>query len=655
MGEDRYIQVIVPLKLSWDPVYRVPDGLSVHVGTRVKVRLSGRLVDAVVSAVDVRPDIDESRILPIAGICDGLDPVTPSEIALWRFMADYYMCTAGEVLKCAYPAAKVRSEETASRMRERAAQSRAKMQQSLRDRVTRIENEMRMVESKADEALSRLTDRGVKTREKIIAHRSERLARLAGQLKSAREALERFGAAAVYAAESAETLDATIHSEVLSLLSPSKPLLLKAAFSTRTGIYTDLVRSILAGGHNVLMLVPDIALTQEYESGLQATFGEDRVLVFHSRETTVCRRKIADAMRSRNEARLVVGTRSALFLPFAGLGLIIVDEEQDRSYKQDSPAPRYNARDCAVMLAKIHSVPVILGSASPSLESEYNRLNGRYAWLDRSIARAPGELLEIIDIPAEKRKNGMLGQYSRKLLGAIDEAAAAGRKVYLIRGWGDTQSAEDELRALRPSLQIAQFADGEDSPVTVATLAQTRHMIFAPGSLLALLQADPILGARDFRADERAMGIFERYRQNNPDGCFIIQTARAEHPVFKAMAEGTSPCEALLADRKAFGYPPYSRIIDINLCDNNPRRLAAMSSALSKALYTVLEPSPGIGGPVQVTGPSDAPETGTVTIRVIIRRDAQFSTRRKALREAVETFASEHAYAPWIHIDVDPD
>ena len=655
MTENRYIQVIVPLKLSWDPVYRVPDGFEVQVGSRVKVRISGRLVDAVVCAVGVRPEIEERRILPIAGICDGLDLVTAEEIALWRFISDYYMCTAGEVFKCAYPAAKVRSEETALRIRERAALSRARMQQALMTRIGRIEEEMRQMEEKAAAAIARLSERSVKTKERLIAARDERRAKLNARLTAAKEALDRFNCPSAGVREQVAQEPVEDNGGIRELLSADKPLLVKASSASRSAIYAGLIGSMLAEGKNVLMLVPEISLTEDYESGLHATFGEDRVLIFHSRETTTCRRKIAEAMRDPKGGKLVVGTRSALFLPISRLGLVIVDEEQDRSYKQDSPAPRYNARDCAVMLAKLHSAPAVLGSASPSLESGFNCIKGRYACLDRRTCSIPGEMLEIIDIPAEKRKRGMVGQYSRRLLSAIDEAVAAGRKVYLIRGWGDTFAAEEELRSLRPALHIVQFADGEEGQVSVATLSQTRYMLFKPGSVIALLQADPILGAQDFRADERACQIFERYRQNNPDGRFIIQTARAGHPIFKALTDGTSPYEALLSDRKAFGYPPYSRIIDIILNDTRATRLSTMSDSLYRHLILKLSPQPGIGGPLQINPPAGSAESGRYSIRVIIKRDALFSQRKNAIRKSVDEFTSMHAYGPFIHIDVDPD
>ena len=121
----RYVKVIVPVRLDRILTYSVPESLDgrIGIGARVKVRLGPRLTDAVVCETDVTPDIDPRRIHEIAGLDEGLERITPEEIRLWQFISDYYLCTQGEVFKCAYPSGKIRSEETAARVKERAEAS----------------------------------------------------------------------------------------------------------------------------------------------------------------------------------------------------------------------------------------------------------------------------------------------------------------------------------------------------------------------------------------------------------------------------------------------------------------------------------------------------------------------------------------------------
>ena len=134
----------MPVRLDRILTYSVPESLDgrIGIGARVKVRLGPRLTDAVVCETDVTPDIDPRRIHEIAGLDEGLERITPEEIRLWQFISDYYLCTQGEVFKCAYPSGKIRSEETAARVRERAEASRLKLQEAARERVAKLEAEI---------------------------------------------------------------------------------------------------------------------------------------------------------------------------------------------------------------------------------------------------------------------------------------------------------------------------------------------------------------------------------------------------------------------------------------------------------------------------------------------------------------------------------
>ena len=681
----RYVKVIVPVRLDRILTYSVPESLDgrIGIGARVKVRLGPRLTDAVVCETDVTPDIDPRRIHEIAGLDEVLERITPEEIRLWQFISDYYLCTQGEVFKCAYPSGKIRSEETAARVRERAEASRLKLQEAARDRVAKLEAEIESVRIRTDEALAKLGERAVKTREKLTANRDARLARLQEALHAALAALEaksgngaegsalrdaRFQSRAIRPDENAtagavygvQGSPATEFSKPLSqVLAKGKPILLQGSAPERFEAYGALIAETLAKGRTALLLVPEIALTEEMEAGLSERFG-DATLVFHSQETTARRRKIADALRTEGP-HFLIGTRSALFLPYRDLDLVIVDEEQDRSYKQDSPAPRYNARDCAVVLAGIHEAHILLGSAAPSLESLYNCATRRYTGIRLPDRRKPSpaqaERLRIIDTADERRKRGMKGQFSIKLMDEISYTLDQGRTVYLIRLWGELAPTLVETQGLFPEakvLPLTEVSDETGPVILVGTLAQTKRLSFSEGSLVALLQADPILGAHNFRADERAFQLLSRYLEHCAAGTFVIQTARSAHPVFQDLLAGKDPAPELMEERKAFSYPPYSRIIDICLDDPNPKRLALMGRTLAGKLKNVLRPTAGLDSPVRIEGPFQ-PGENRITLRVILTKDRNFPERKRALKETVDSFITERKYTGFIHLDVDPE
>lgn len=640
--QEEYIRVIVPLKLDWCPTYRVPADLrgQLSVGDRVKVRIGSRLTDAVVSETDVAPDIAPERIHALEAKEEGLERITPEEIRLWKFIADYYLCTQGEVFKCAYPSGKIRSEETAARVKERAEASQRKLLEAARLRVTKLEAEIQDLRNRTEAALAQLTEKAVKTRQKLEANRDARLEKLQAALSSARSLADELETR-IHPAETRQNHSPNSEQEesLQQALQDGKPILIQGTAPARFDAYQGLIRDTLGHGHTALLLVPEIALTEAFEADMRALFG-DSTLVFHSRETTVQRRKIADALRSPG-AHLLIGTRSALFLPYRELKLVIVDEEQDRSYKQDSPAPRYNARDCAVVLGTIHHAQVVLGSGAPSLESLYNITTQRYAGLQLDADNGPGERLRIIDTAAERRKRGMKGQFSLKLIDEIHYTLSQGGAVYLIRLWGDTAPTQEEVRQLFPDTA---------ERIQIGTLAQTKLLSFAEGSLVAILQADPILSAQNFRADERAFQLFSRYREHCAAGTFVIQTGRSEHPVFQALLAGREPWPELMEERKAFAYPPYSRIIDLLIADANPKRLTLMAKSLNDKLIRSFRTAPE----VRIEGPYETGEE-TRTLRAILPKSRQFPSWKSLLKQTVDDFARERKYVGFIHLNVDPE
>ena len=205
--------------------------------------------------------------------------------------------------------------------------------------------------------------------------------------------------------------------------------------SGKTEIYVRLIENLLATEKQVLYLLPEIALTTQLIERLKVYFG-NKVAVFHSKysqnERVEVWNNVYDVLP---KAQIVIGARSALLLPFSKLGLVIVDEEHESSFKQFDPAPRYHARDCAVMLASIHKAKVLLGSATPALETYHNALTGKYGLV--TLTQRHGNILmpeiNLVDIKEKYRKKQMTGHFSDTLLRAMTDVLKENKQIILFQ------------------------------------------------------------------------------------------------------------------------------------------------------------------------------------------------------------------------------
>ncbi len=204
--------------------------------------------------------------------------------------------------------------------------------------------------------------------------------------------------------------------------------------SGKTEIFIKLIQETLAKGKQVLYLLPEIALTSQIITRLRRYFGTE-VGVYHSRFSDQERVEIWDRVHSENSYGIVLGARSAIFLPFRDLGLIIVDEEHDASYKQSDPAPRYSARDAAIVLARMYGAKTLLGSATPSMESFYNAERGKYGLVSLKERYAGMELpvIQMADLRKEFKSNQGMAPYSQLLLNRIGEALENKEQVILFQ------------------------------------------------------------------------------------------------------------------------------------------------------------------------------------------------------------------------------
>ena len=453
MEKATYISVILPLKLEWEPCYSVPEQIlknGVQTGDRARVTFAGKEYIGVICSVDIAPDTDPGKIREILSIERDMERVLPLEIELWRKVAGYYLCTVGEVCKAAYPAGKVNLEEARANAVSKVRQRQERLVESILVKIdklkTRLDKKNKMAE-KAKKESSRnayLLDAEQITAEIEKAETAlQAIRRPAEQGTSSNSTCEWNGITFTKAQK-------TAFEEIKKGFADRKPVLLNGVTgSGKTEIYMTLAHEALSEGRNVLYLVPEIALSRQLEDRLYEYFG-DRLLTYHSGESAASRRNAADTIRQMLGGKnnyIVLGTRSSLFLPHHDLGLIIVDEEHDNSYKQDSPAPRYNGRDTALMLHQIHGCDIVMGSATPSLEELYNCSTGKHTQviLSEKYHGSEGSDIEIIDTKAERRKKGMSGNFSRKLIDHIDRTLKHGEQVIILRtrrSWAPVMQCE---------------------------------------------------------------------------------------------------------------------------------------------------------------------------------------------------------------------
>lgn len=741
-GNLKYLKVILPLKLDWEPCYSVLPGTEggvPSVGTRVSVRFAGRKYVGVVSESDVTPDIELTKIQRIIRVEDGISPVTEVEMRLWRFVSDYYLCPVGEVYKAAYPSLKNDGEMIRSRERLRAEERLRRMNAALAAKRERLEAAVERRRAMYEKAVR------PETREKYL----EALTKAENELNALPLEIAAQDDSRSYTRlplPSLSLAQQTCLEQIRGFFSKKSPVLLDGVTgSGKTEVYISLAANVLDSGGSVLYMIPEIAVSKQLGNRLKEVFGSQLAL-FHSGMSASARSLAVEKVRMGN--CIVLGTRSSVFLPFMDLGLVIVDEEHDNSYKQETPAPRYSGRDTAMMLARFHGADLLLGTATPSLESLYNCRTGRLAkvMLRERYFGDDRTVVEIVNTAEERRKRGMKGSFSYKLIDRMKEALKGGGQILLLRsrksyspavqcsrcgkiprcphcdvslswhrdegrlkchycGWNQpfnavcpdcgghleplgagTQRVVEEVSMLFPDARVARIdgdmisgSAGEEAvikdfsqgliDILVGTQIVTKGFDFARLSLVAVLQADSLLGFQDFRADEKALQILEQFRgrvgRRGQSGLFLIQTATPEHPVYKYVASeqrSDDLAETILAERFAFGYPPFSRIIQITLRDSDEGSATSLAAALARAIRCEF----GISGlvrnqadQVSVLGPY-APAVDKVSnlyirlIRVSMMKNQTLMDNKRRLASLVSDFGKENRCSAQLSLDVDP-
>ena len=452
----RYVDVILPLPLDGTFTYGVSTELAPRVqeGVRLLVPL-GRSKRYTAIAVRLHDEAPEFEVRDVLEVLDDRPILLPRQLQLWQWISNYYMAPLGDVMMAALPAGLKNEEgyrpkeETYVGLSEpyRSEQAlhialdmlrRAEKQQKVLmdflflsgvEDVDRMEawepesaevtREELMNESHCTAAvLKSLIDR------KILYTYTKEVGRLNHGGEPHPEHIKKLSDA-----------QETAYNKVLLQFMRKQVVLLHGVTSSgKTEIYIHLIQRELDAGRQVLYLLPEIALTVQMMERLRAVFG-NRLGIYHSRYSDAERVEIWQKQLSRNPYDIILGARSAVFLPMQRLGLVIVDEEHETSFKQQDPAPRYHARSVAVMMAAAAGAKVLLGTATPCMETYHNALTGKFGLVELTTRYQGIELPEIriVDVKDLRRRKMMSGPFSPQLLAAMRQALGDGKQVILFQ------------------------------------------------------------------------------------------------------------------------------------------------------------------------------------------------------------------------------
>lgn len=516
-----FAEVILPLPLNSTFTYSVPEDMrqSIQTGSRVLVQFGRKkFYTGIVSQIHSNQP-SEYSVKPVMAVLDEAPVVRYPQLKLWEWIADYYLCSVGEVYKAAVPSGlKPESETFVSvnpdfefdddfRLTERQALVLQFLESKRKMKISELENESKLknigqlinqmlrigllvidealverykpkketclrlsIDQGDHDALHSFFEKTTRSRQQekaLIAFldlsgwlnpqnkpkevTKEMLLKTSGVTPPVIKALIDKGIFEQYK-RIVNKFNPAVNKKSANLARLSDPqkqtcqkiqnifreknivLLHGVTGSGKTEIYTHLIEKVLNNGDQVLYLVPEISLTTQLTERLRKVFGE-RLLVYHSKFSDTERVEIWQRLLKTNEPLLILGVRSSVFLPFARLGLIIVDEEHESSYKQYDPAPRYNARDTAIVLASMHGAKTLLGSATPSVETFFKASNGKYglATLNERFEGAELPEVRIIDMKLQRKKKLNNGTLSSDLRSVTRRALENGRQVIMFQ------------------------------------------------------------------------------------------------------------------------------------------------------------------------------------------------------------------------------
>ncbi len=746
--------VIVPLAVRARFTYRLSpeQALAAAVGMRVLVPFGKRKIyTGIIRAIEqVPPTKLDHRLKPVAEILDKTPILTLDHLELMEWMAFYYACSPGEVLKAALPV----GLKPESALRVKARDEHGWPERDLSDKefvlmealsiqpvldfkevselwqVLNPTPRLRDMETRGLISLYQQVEETYKPKTEIYLHLAEAY-RTEAALHEAFDSLSRapkqenlfmylvseyHQGRAVPRKETLKRLDlgnsiakalvdkglvreetvqvdrldlhgypqsppqvtlnpkqARALQEIQAALAenPQRPVLLHGITgSGKTHIYIELIKEALEKGQQVLYLLPEITLTKQIIDRVQSNLGVP-VGVYHSRFSDNERVEIWHKVR-QGLYPVVIGVRSAIFLPFKELGLIVVDEEHDSSFKQHEPAPRYHARDVAIYYGYQHRCPVVLGSATPAFETYLNAEQGKYAYVGLSQRAIEAKLpeIQVVDMRMMRKQQLLNGVFSRVLEDAIIDTLERGEQVILFqnrRGFSPylicdtcghvpecvncdisltfhkarehlrchycgyteftthqcgncgnytmrragigTERIEEEVAALFPNhrvqrmdldttrgkhsyQQLIQQFEAGHIDILVGTQMVSKGLDFENVTLVGVVNADNLLTFPDFRAYERAYQLLTqvsgRAGRRQKQGRVVIQTMMPDNPVLKALEKDFEPFfRSQLPERQAVGYPPFTRLLRIDLRHKDRDFILAESTRMLNLLRPV--------------------------------------------------------------------
>lgn len=812
--------ILLPLALHGTLTYELPDELvpRVQVGSRVVVPLGKRKLytGIVVRLPGTQPEGDV-KLKEVVDVVDEAPLLLLTQLRLWQWMADYYLCTEGEVMKAALPSGlKLESEtyvlatadyesDTPLPVRENhvlnllssekaisidmllkragnavgtlaalrrliecgAVTVEENLSKTYRPRTTtfirlaakyasetalhflldslrRAPRRLEVVEALLDEEGKPVA--ALPRTDFLKAHPGSEAAltalRKAGVVEVEEVVIDRLksnsnepsaGAAPLSEAQQAA------HDAIVKAFAEKPVCLLHGVTSSgKTEVYIRLIEEALARGQQVLYLVPEIALTTQLTDRLARVFGK-RMGVYHSKFPDAERVELWQRQLSDRAFPLILGVRSSLFLPFQHLGLIIVDEEHETSYKQQDPAPRYNARDAAIVLGHLSGAHVLLGTATPAVETYYNAtVAGKYGYVALTTRYGGVRLphIEVENVKELRRKKLMKTPFSPRLIEETRRVLSEGGQAIFFHnrrgyapvlechtcGWTPhcracdvpltyhravnrlvchycgatyevppscpnceetdlrnvgcgTEKIEEAVATVFPEARIARmdldttrsrsayerlitdFQTGKTN-LLIGTQMVTKGLDFDRVRVVGILNADQLLNRPDFRAHERAFSMMTqvagRAGRRDEQGLVILQTRQPELPVVEEVVRGDYAAlfRDQIEERELFRFPPFFRLIYINL----RHRDEAVCQAAADAMAAALRPHFGDC----LLGP-DRPAVGRVQyfhlrrLLLKVRPDLPTAGVRRTLRAARAALLATAGFSSLgISFDVDP-
>ncbi|MBP1665848.1 MAG: primosomal protein [Bacteroidetes bacterium] len=692
--EHSYADIILPLAIKGRLTYSIPDNLSeiARPGVKALVQLGNRkLYTGIIARIHNDPP-GLSNIRPVVNITDHIPIVNDIQLKLWKWISEYYMCSEGEVMKAAVPGILLPEGYTSSpvteiyKPREETFVRPAKRYSDeelniILDKLKKAPKQSALLTSCLHLSAFQPGSDGIPVKKSVLLRDAE-------SSPANLEALVKKGILECVSLEVGRLKDDQNRAEPLNKLSNSQSAVLDTIHnhfrekdivllhgitsSGKTELYIHLIEEQLKSGKQVLYMLPEIALTAQIILRLLKHFGP-LTGIYHSRfsdqEKVEIWKRVAENDPARGY-RLILGVRSSVFLPFSDLGLVIIDEEHDGSYKQHDPAPRYHARDSAVMLAGFHKAKTIMGSASPSIESYSNALSGKYGLAELKERFGAVRLPAIILANTREayRKKLMVSHFTPELLNAIDEALGKEEQVILFRnrrgfspyiecpecGWilvckqcavnmtyhkaagsmvchycGDrtavpskcgncgstglatrgfgTEKVEDEIKIVFPAARVGRMDqdttrsknsfnsiirafEERRTDILIGTQMISKGLDFENLTVVGILNADSMLNYPDFRAHERSFQLMEqvsgRAGRRQKQGKVIIQTSDPQNKIIRLVLRhdyyGMYKMQA--DERKVFNYPPFCRMIRINLKHKDRNLLNSFAGSLGDDL-----------------------------------------------------------------------